>query len=63
MSVNSTTEPLKQKQQEIVTNLTAIRNRIEQTLKNPNCSGCHLSVGSLDKLTVHVDFSGVSQGL
>ncbi|KAK6482308.1 prominin-2 [Huso huso] len=59
MSVNSTTEPLKQKQQEIVTNLTAIRNRIEQTLKNPNCSGCHLSVGSLDKLTVHVDFSGM----
>ncbi|RXM34587.1 Prominin-1-A [Acipenser ruthenus] len=59
MSVNSTTEHLKQKQQEIVTNLTAIRNRIEQTLKNPNCSGCDLSVGSLDKLTVHVDFSGM----
>ncbi|XP_058841403.1 prominin-2 isoform X2 [Acipenser ruthenus] len=59
MSVNSTTEHLKQKQQEIVKNLTAIRNRIEQTLKNPNCSGCDLSVGSLDKLTVHVDFSGM----
>ncbi|MGH0154086.1 UNVERIFIED_CONTAM: hypothetical protein FKN15_037766 [Acipenser sinensis] len=59
MSVNSTTEPLKQKQQEIVTNLTAIRNRIDQTLKNSNCSGCDLVAGNLDKLTVHVDFSGM----
>ncbi|XP_041116558.1 prominin-1-A-like [Polyodon spathula] len=59
MNVNSTTESLKQKQQEIVTNLTAIWKRIEQTLKNPDCTDCDLVVGSLHKPAFHVDFSGM----
>ncbi|XP_041124355.1 prominin-2 [Polyodon spathula] len=59
MSMNSTTESLKQKQQEIVTNLTAIQKQIEQTLKNLDCTNCSQVSGSLNKLTFHVDFSGM----
>uniref|UniRef100_A0A8C4EMY8 Prominin 2 n=1 Tax=Dicentrarchus labrax TaxID=13489 RepID=A0A8C4EMY8_DICLA len=56
-NLNSSLAQLQSSMDRLQANVTAVKNRINQTLSKPNCTGCNYLKPELQRLTIHTSIS------